>query len=444
MASIEETSQGQSSGVPQKMRWLYVFAIGLGFFTTGVSWSVYNSYMPSRFLPDFITGDFQNTIIGAIMVLDNLLALFLQPYLGGRSDRTRTRWGRRMPYIMLGTPTAALFFVLVAYGWAQSNFWFMLYALTVFNVAMAIYRAPVVALMPDLVASEHRSKANGVINLMGGIGAIYAFAIASRIYGIHDPRIAAILGVTVEQSGPVLTFLTTAIIMIVALLILFVVIKEPPAPPVDVQKSRETGILYAIKSVSFANDKSALALLGAIFMWFVAYNTVETWFTKYGVEVLGMLENDASFLLTGIALSFVVFAVPAGFIAGKLGRKNTIAIGIVIMIGSLSALWFAVASLHIILILVIAGIGWAFINVNSIVMIWQLLGKSRLGAGTGLYYIASMSAATAGPFLTGIIFDLTSIAVLFPVSIVFMVLALILTLSIRTGEVGDASIVGTE
>ncbi|MFX0107880.1 MAG: MFS transporter, partial [Candidatus Hodarchaeota archaeon] len=170
-----------------KMRWLHVFAIGLGFFTTGVSWNVYNSYLPADFLPAFIGGDLQNTIIGAIMVLDNILALFMQPYIGAKSDSTRTRWGRRMPYIMIGTPLAAAFFTLIAYGWAIFGFWFMFAVITVFNVSMAFYRAPVVALMPDVVPSEHRSKANGVINLMGGIGAIYAFAIASQIYKIGSP-----------------------------------------------------------------------------------------------------------------------------------------------------------------------------------------------------------------------------------------------------------------
>ncbi|HDD67503.1 MAG TPA: hypothetical protein ENG31_02645, partial [Candidatus Thorarchaeota archaeon] len=101
-----------------RMNWLYVFAIGLGFFTTGVSWSVYNSYLPADFLPTFIKGDLQNTIIGAIMVLDNVFALFMQPYIGAHSDKTRTRWGRRMPYIMVGIPIAATFFTLIAYGWA--------------------------------------------------------------------------------------------------------------------------------------------------------------------------------------------------------------------------------------------------------------------------------------------------------------------------------------
>jgi len=372
------------------------------------------------------------------MVFDNLLALFLQPYIGARSDRTRTKWGRRMPYIMIGTPIAAVFFALAAYGWAVFGFWFMLAMLTIFNVAMAFYRAPVVALMPDLVSSENRSKANGVINLMGGIGAIYAFAIASQIYKISDPALGAILGVTAVQSGPVLAFLTTSVIMVVAVLILYVIVKEPSVPPADAK--REIGIIKAFRQVSFSKDKSAAAIMGAIFFWFFGWNAIETWFTKYGNEVLGFSVPDASFLLNGIALSFVVFAVPSGFIAGKFGRKNTILAGLVIMIVSLGLLWVITDYLTILGVLAIAGIGWALINVNSIVMLWEHLGQSRVGAGTGLYYAASMGAAIIGPVVSGVLFDLLGIGILYPLSIVFFVVAFFLTMAIKTGEVGDAAI----
>ncbi len=436
--TVFETKQSVSSA----MNWLYVFAIGLGFFTTGVSWSVYNSYLPADFLPTFIVGDLQNTIIGAIMVLDNVFALFMQPWIGARSDKTRTKWGRRMPYIMIGIPIAATFFVLIVYGWAYGSFWLMFTMITIFNIAMAFYRAPVVALMPDLVPSEHRSKANGVINLMGGIGAIFAFAVASRIYKIHDPALGALLGVSAEQAGPVLTFLTTSIIMVVSLIILFIVVKEPQVPPADAE-SGEIGILEALRQVSFAEDKSAIALLLAILMWFFGYNAIETWFTKYGNEVLGFLTADASFLLNGIAISFVIFAVPAGMIASRIGRKNSIIIGLIIMIASLGVLWFVTDYLMIILILAVAGVGWAMVNVNSIVMVWQMLGQERLGAGTGLYYLASMSAAICGPLISGILFDLTSIAYLYPVSISFFVIALLLLAGVRTGEVHHGAIVET-
>lgn len=407
-----------------------------------MSWSVYNSYLPAALLPTFIVGDLQNTIIGAIMVLDNLLALFMQPYIGARSDKTRTRWGRRMPYIMIGTPIAALFFSLIAYGWAVFGFWFMITVITIFNVAMAFYRAPVVALMPDVVPSESRNKANGVINLMGGIGAIYAFGISSFIFEINNPGLGAILGVTAEQAGPVLAFMTTSIIMVISVIILFLIVKEPLKPPVDPTREEEIGIGEAIRMVSRLEDRSALAILGAILFWFFSFNALETWFTKFGNEILLFTVPEATRMLTGFSLMFVLFAIPAGFIADKLGRRNTILGGIIGLIAILVIGTLITDYWTLFIVLGFGGIFWALINVNSIVIVWELLGKSRLGAGTGLYYLFSMTAAVIGPFATGIIFDLTSIALLFPVSIFFLIIALILTLSVRTGEVGDEAVSG--
>ncbi len=443
MTTAENDDSGNDSPVSSQsqpgLRWLYVLAIGLGFFTTGISWSLYDSYLPADFLPAFIVGDLQNTIIGAIMVMDNILALLLQPYIGAKSDSTRSRWGKRMPYIMIGTPIAAVFFTLIAYGWALSLFWLMFAMITIFNVSMAFYRAPVVALMPDLVASEHRSQANGVINLMGGIGAIYAFAVASQIYKIEDANLAAVLGVAPNQVGPILAFLSTSIIMVIAVVILFIVIKEPEVPYEPDQE--RVAIVDAIRQISFSEDRSAMTMLGAILFWFLAYNAISTWFTKYGNEILGFATADASFLLNGIALSFVIFAVPAGYIANYFGRKRTILSGLAVMAVAIVALWFTVDYYTIMAILAVAGIGWALINVNSIVMMWQMLGQEKIGAGTGLYYLASMSAAVFGPLVAGIIFDLTSIGNLYPLALVFLTVAFIFTALVKTGEVHDEAIV---
>ncbi|MFX0107706.1 MAG: MFS transporter, partial [Candidatus Hodarchaeota archaeon] len=256
--------------------------------------------------------------------------------------------------------------------------------------------------------------------------------------------VGAILGVTAAQSGPVLAFITTSRIMVVAVLLLFIIVKEPSVPPVDTK--REIGIIDAARQVSFSEDRSAVAILGAIFFWFFGYNAIETWFTKYGNEILGFATADASFLLNGIALAFVIFAVPAGLIAGKIGRRRTILAGLVLIVVGLVGAWAVFDNYWLILgVLAIVGVGWALVNVNSIVIVWELLGKSRLGAGTGLYYGASMGAAIFGPLITGILFDIAlimtgglfGINLMYPVSIVFFIIAFFLTMAIKTGEVGD-------
>jgi len=407
-----------------KLDWGLTFIIGLGFFTTGITWALYNSYVPI-FLRNIIEGDafwyailgaWINTFIGIVMILDNIAAITLQPWIGAKSDNTWTRFGRRMPYILVGIPIAAFFFSFIP---VIKNLALLILIIMIFNIAMALYRAPVVALMPDLIPSKFRSKANGVINFMGGIGAVYAFLIGSYLYEIY---------------GAFIAFLVTSIIMIVALIVLFLYVKEPEQP---FEVEERVGIIEAFKEVLIDDDKSALFMLLAIMFWFFAYNIIETWFTTYGVLILGVSEAQASRALTGFALMFILFAIPAGFIATKIGRRRTIIfglIGIIIMLilaAPIRNLWI------IALLLTIAGVFWAMININSIVIVWEIGGKEKLGAYTGLYYFFSSIAAIFGPLIAGSIFDLVGFTIMFWLSVIYLIVALACMFFVKSGEVHE-------
>jgi len=411
----------------EKFDWLLVFVIGLGFFTTAITWGLYNSYVPI-FLREIIKNDpywnallgsWLNTFIGIVMVFDNIAAITLQPYIGARSDKTWNRFGRRMPYLLVGIPIAAFFFLFIP---ITKELLLLLAIITVFNIAMAIYRAPTVALMPDMVPSKHRSKANGVINLMGGIGAIYAYLIGALIY---------------KYQGPFYAFAYTSIMMIIALLILYFYVKEPEVPFSESQE--EYGIISAFKEVLSDDDKSAIFMLLAIMFWFFGYNVVETWFTTYGKLVLGVNEADAAMALSGFIISFVIFSIPAGYIATKIGRRNTIKIG---LIGLIAVLFLAIPIRNLLFLaglLAFGGFFWALININSIVIVWEIGGQEKLGAYTGLYYFFSAFAAIVSPPIAGFIFDLVGHGIMFPLTVMYMVIALIFMLGVRKGEYIEGS-----
>ena len=407
------------SASTDRLDYLLTFYIGLGFFTTGITWSLYNSYVPI-FLREYVFGSWQNLIIGIIMVLDNIAAITLQPWIGAKSDHTWTRFGRRMPYILLGVPIAAFFFGLIPLA---NSLLVLLTVITIFNIAMAIYRAPVVALMPDIIPSKFRSKANGVINLMGGIGAIYAFFVGSYLY----------------EYSPPLAFWSTSLIMILALLVLFWKVKEPEKPELH-DTEEKIGIVDAFREVISNPDRSGILILLAIFTWFLGYNIIETWYTTYGVVVLGIPDYIASRTLTTFALSFVIFAIPAGFVATKIGRKNTIVIGLVGLIISLASMIFITNITLIYIILGIAGLFWAFININSITIVWEIATGKKLGAYTGLYYFFSALAAIVGPVFSGFIFDIVGLSIMFWLSTGLMVIALLFTLGVKSGEVSEEEI----
>ncbi len=425
------------------------FYIGLGFFTTGITWSLFNAYVPI-FLSYF---GIPFTLIGFIMTLDNISAITLQPVIGAQSDKTWSdRFGRRIPYILIGIPLAAFFFTLIPiftpsniisfenlrkiFGFGPEDiildrtligFAFFTTWVICFNIAMSLYRAPTVALMPDLVENEYRSRANGIINLMGGIGSVFAFAVGSILYDMNW----------------ILPFLVTSGLMIVALIILVLKIKEPKVPMGTVNEEEKVNIIEGFREVfSSRDDKSILFILLAIFFWFFGYNAVETWFTTYGKQVLDISESSAAFSLNLIAIPFILMAIPAGIVAERISRKKTIMIGLVMIIACISLvslLSLIMNPQNILLIILISfpivGVGWSLVNINSITMIWEIGKGEKQGAYTGIYYFFSQAAAILGPPSIGLFFDIFGTPLpLFPLSTIFFVLAFISMIFVKSGE----------
>lgn len=369
------------------------FLLGLGFFAVSLVWPLYNVYVPI-FLRDFLDSQFQ---INAIMTLDNILAVSLIPFIASLSDRTHTRFGRRMPFLMIGIPLSAIAFVLLP---NYTGFISFMVIITVLNFSMAIFRAPTVALMPDITPPPLRSKANGIINFMGGLASVFVLVGGSFLYRAN-------------RNYP---FVLTAIMMIFALGMLMKFIKEPKIG----EKAAEDriSIRASIREIWSSDDKSTLYILLAIFFWFVGYQGVEATFSNYCVQFLGLTVSDASLILGFFALSFLTFSIPAGFIGSKLGKRKTILIGLVgdaivfialAMIGTI----FPFNQIIMMVLMLIGGFFWALININSYPLVVEKTSEEKIGTFTGLYYFSSSLAAISGPLLLGGIIDLTSFVATF-------------------------------
>lgn len=403
------------------------FLLGLGFFGVSVIWSVYNAYVPVFLEERFLIAV---GFIGIFMTLDNIAALFIQPPVGAWSDRLRTPIGRRMPFIVVGAPIAAIAFILLPI--AQSLFVFFL-AATFLLLAMAIWRTPVVALMPDITPSKYRSQANGVINFMGGLGAIIAFLGGATLY---------------EMNSSYPFWLGAALVALSAILV-FIFIKEPK----EITASpKETPHLFeSVKLILQEKDRSALRMLLAIFFWFIAYNGLEAFFTLYGKKHLGLSVSDGSRLLGQLSLLFVLFSLPAGYLGAAIGRRRTIMLGIILMGSCIVAMYvLPISTLTTLLttlpvlgkvpiigvILMVTGIAWALININSLPMVVDMTDTSRIGTYTGLYYLFSTLAAILGPIMYGWIVQLSGqkYNLLMLVSPLFMLAALLSIIGVTRGE----------
>lgn len=369
------------------------FILGLGFFAVSLVWPLYNIYVPI-FLRDFLDSQFQ---INAIMTLDNILAVTLIPLVAAMSDRTQTRFGRRMPYLMVGIPLSALAFVLLPH---YTGFISFMLIITVLNFSMAIYRAPTVALMPDITPAPLRSEANGIINFMGGLASVFVLVGGSFLYRANEN----------------LPFVLTAVLMFFALFMLLKFIKEPQ---VGVKSEEESiKIMASLKLILKDQDKSTLYILGAIFFWFVGYQGVEATFSNYCVEFLGLEVSDASLILGFFALSFLAFAIPAGFIGTKIGKRKTILIGltgdaVVFLLLFTIGNGIDYSQLLMMALMFLGGFFWALVNINSYPMVVERTSEERIGTYTGLYYFSSSLAAILGPLFLGAVVDFIAFDVMF-------------------------------
>ena len=421
--------------------------VGLAFLSICAFWQMYDNIVPLILTRTFHMNE---TISGLIMAADNILALFLLPFFGSLSDRTNTKIGKRMPFILFGTGCAIILMNLLpliensyyaAPSMAKTVSFIIVLGLLL--IAMGTSRSPSVALMPDVTPKPLRSKGNAIINLMGAVGGILYLAITSVLYS--QSRLEAI-----EAAGGRVNyqplFMIVSAIMFVSIGVLFLTIKEPkltaenqaleaahPEWNLAIEDSAGHEVLPAPvkRSLGF--------LLASIALWFIGYNGVTTWFTTYVSEVMGQGLGGASTCLLIATAGAIVSYIPVGQIASKIGRKKTILGGIILLAVCFAlgyVLTTAYQSINVIMFVVFAlvGLAWAAINVNSLPMVVEMCRDSDIGKFTGYYYTASMAAQVVTPVVAGTLMRHIDYRVLFPYAACFVALSGVTMCFVRHGD----------
>jgi MFS family permease len=405
--------------------------LGFGYLGISIIWPIFNQYIPiflqagnpeferqllaaGREIPKVAGFALPPSLALFIMTWDNIINVFVQPWVGERSDRTWNRFGRRKPWILLGLPIALLGFVFIPV--AQSVLAIAVFIL-ITNFGMALFRSPTIAWLGDLFEPVDRSKANGIINLMGGLGGLLAFFAGGYLF---------------NAFGRTAPFLAGAIAMLVAVAVVLMYVKEPRqvAAPGD----ESAGVITNLRTLFRSQEKSAVYVLLGILLWFMAFNALETALSSFAVFTLGISPGTASIYAGSVTVSFILFALPAGLLANRLGRGRTIRAGLVGLTALLLIAYFLIqGALTFILILVLAGAFWAMVNVNSLPLVYDYGDERKIGAFTGLYYFASQSAAVLGPTLGGALVDALGDQYrwIWLFSTVFMALAWLAMLKVR-------------
>ena len=416
---------------------------GFAFLSICAFWQMYNSIVPLILTNTFHLNE---TYSGAIMAADNVLALFLLPLFGAISDRTSTKIGKRMPFILFGTGLAIILMNLLpmidnSYAAAPSSFKTISFVvvLGLLLVAMGTYRSPAVALMPDITPKPLRSKGNAIINLMGALGGVIYLGVAAVMY--PNSKVAGLAHVNYQPL-----FMVVSAIMFVAVAVLFLTIKEPRLVAEQQELEKKHPEWNLAEDDGSGNEtlpkpvkKSLIFLLSSICLWFIGYNAVETWFTTYVSQVMGQALGGASTCLLIATGGAVVSYIPIGIIASRVGRKRTIMAGIILLAACFGLGYFlttAYSSINLIMFIVFAlvGLAWAAINVNSLPMVVEMCRGSDIGRFTGYYYTFSMVAQVVTPIVAGSLMRHVSYTVLFPYAALFVALSFVTMIFVKHGD----------
>jgi MFS family permease len=423
----------------RKVTFFKIFLLGFGFFGISVLWSLYNSDVPILLKNVY---NLPYSASGWVMNIDNILAITLIPLVGFWSDHIWTRIGRRMPFIVSTLPVGAVLFGLVPwiplwFGSSGTSLIVFILVLFLMNIALGISRSPIIALMPDLVPSEERSPANGIINFMGGFGSLLVYFVVGKISTTNRP----------------LGFAIAAASVLLATIVLVLSINEARDSLDRKAPQSEHADFSLLRKIWTPKYRSLLLVCLAIFFWFIAYNAIETYYPTYmhyeGPAVKAVIarlgtstptdaadvallqkaqqtsEAAAKMNLGVFSLAFMLLAIPAGFIGKGLGRKTTILIGLAGVIIMVLFLALGIATSAGIVVFLMGGLSWALVNINSLPVVLDMGDLEMVGALTGVYYFFSQAASIVSPPLVGRIADLAggTMSVMFPYAGIFFVLA---------------------
>ncbi len=444
---MEQTVSNQSTF---KLNYKRTFLIGFAFFGILLLWQVYDLWCPTfltemfakAFYPEYEAlrqintadaikqcGDIIKKVqypVGIMMAIDNIAALILMPVFGHLSDKTNTKIGKRMPYILIGTFVCAIAFPFIPVLFHFNQLAGVIIMMAVVVLFAMMYRNPAVALMPDITPKPLRSKANGIINIMGYIGGAFATVVGlvfvlsrylgtavdknTGLYADHTWAYNNIWAV----EGP---FLVASVLMLISAIVLFILVKENKIKEeMKDELARGEAVSETAdkvdddKPLSKANKIMLFLILGAEFFWFMADNGVSTFLNNYVIYGTHS-ESTSTMILTILGgLGSVAGFALGGIIASKIGRKWTLFGGLALSLLSylLWALLTFTAGLSkgsipvwLYIIWLVKGFGMSLVHVNSFPMVVELCNSKKIGRFTGYYYAASMSAQTITPIALG-------------------------------------------
>jgi len=451
---------------PDKLNGKRTVLISLSFFIVLFAWSYFNFKVP--LILDEVLGTlvFKDMVKGIIMAMDNIIAVILQPYFGDLSDRTKSKLGRRMPYIIIGTAFAAVFFIIIPWIRILAG---LILIIFLFDLAMSSFRSASIAILPDYTPEKMYSKGSAIQQFIANMGSLIAFTIPifiGTLEGSLNPILFDALG-----------FIIVGIGMIILILIQIFTVKETPTgdtffkispTKIEIDPITFKGQQMKLSEEDKASPKRKLRsyrdafhivkqhkdftfFLGTILFMYLAFASIESFFSSFAVTYFQITEGAAGTLFLAYSAPMIASAYFVGLLGQKksVGRKKSVKIFLAWLIISIVIMAFFVVPityhnynpLLVSIVLVLIAIPWMGFIVNSFPILWSLAPKGKVGIYTGIYYTFNQAAYSAGPILFGATlsafgtFGDFKYIIMFPFILILIVIAMILFFKVKSGEI---------
>ena len=382
-------SDTKSKSPEMKLDYKKTILTGFGFLATSIAWAIYDPYI-TKILNNLLSANPTITswsnylveklpilaklaeaqgeevalagggftlvplFIGFIMTFDNIFGVIFQPTFGKLSDRCHSKLGKRRPFIVTCAPISALlFFLIPIIANSTGSLPLTMVCVILFVFSMSLWRAPVVALMPDLTPPALRSEGNAVINLMGGLGGaigMVAGTLAIALCTLFTGATSAQIKANETMSFPYV-FAIGSIVMIVGMLVLLFFVKEQDtsiklkgeanayadaAARKKAEKEAKAAEKAARKAMKLTTGerKSLVFMLICLFFLFCGTNAITTFFSLFAQEILHKITSEATILMLIFTAFSALSALPAGKMGKKFGRKKTIIAGLCVFLAA--------------------------------------------------------------------------------------------------------------
>ncbi|HEX8753609.1 MAG TPA: MFS transporter [Solirubrobacterales bacterium] len=340
----------------------------------------------ATYLPVVARGERASTTsIGLIIGTEGLLALWLPILVGSWSDRLRTPLGRRLPFVLAGTPVMVA--SLCAAGFVGSVLGLGILVAVFFAgyfVAYEPYRALYPDLLPDEVAGRSQSAQAGWRGLGTGVALLSGGALLSVSVFLPFCLYAGLLALSVA---------------LFTVLLLRWQCPEPGAPETAAPSARRAFGQVA----SLLREHPALRVfLLANALWELALGATKTFVVLYVTAGLGYSLGQASLIIGGVALLVLAGALVSGRLADRHGRLRVTEVGL--WVYGLSMLVPGVTTLPaaVLVAVPLVALGGGMLMSLPYSLLMPLMPEGAHGAMTGLYSLSRGLGVMFGPLLAGL------------------------------------------